>query len=92
MGWKSFDFECGTCAEVFADLVSDAQPQPEACPSCGATTGFARRMSAPAVMSTIVPSYPGSKRVKAGYQHTHNRPAEKKGSQISMYGSDKNGS
>jgi hypothetical protein len=43
-------------------------------------------MSAPAVLSKIVPVYPGSKKHKAGYVHTHgDRPAEKAGSQVSMY-------
>jgi hypothetical protein len=32
-----------------------------------------------------VVDYPGSKVRKAGYQHTHNRSAERKGSQVSMH-------
>lgn len=84
-----FDFECDACSHVFHDLVEGPGGTPEECPSCSSHEGFTRLMSAPAVLTTIVPSYPGSKRVKAGYQHTHNRPAEKKDRQVSMYGAHK---
>lgn len=86
MTWKSYDFECQTCSQVFADLVQGVEGLPDECPACGASEGFCKQISAPALMSTIVPSYPGAKRLKAGYQHTHNRAAQKKDRQVSMAG------
>jgi len=85
MGYKSRDFQCNACDHVFNDLVQN-DDSPDACPACGSATGFVRVISAPLVIKTITVDYPGSKRFKAGYVHTHgDRPAEKAGSQVSMY-------
>ncbi len=84
MAWKYYDFRCTKCQHVFNDLVcGDTAPDP--CPKCGNTSGFTREHSGfPTQIKTIVVSYPGSKQFKAGYQHSHNRAAEKSGSQVSM--------
>ena len=86
---KRFDFECLECHHTFDDLVEGVGGKPEECPQCGQSFSFQKLPSAMNIASTIVPSYPGSKRVKAGYQHTHNRPAEKKGTQVSMHGTQR---
>ena len=85
MAWVTYNFSCGKCAHRFDDMVQREVGYPDECPECHATENFTRFLSAPALMGTIVPSYPGSKRLKAGYQHTHNRAAEKKERQVSMY-------
>jgi len=89
MSWISFAFECNKCSHEFTDLVSRADPVPDECPECKSTKGFTKLLSAPNIPRKIIVDYPGSKRLKAGYQHTRHadHPAEKKGSQISMHGS-----
>lgn len=83
---KSYDFECDECQHLFNDLVEGVSGLPEECPACKSPKGFTKRMSAPMVPKVIVIDYPGSKRFKAGYVHTHaDRPAEKKASQVSMF-------
>ena len=83
---KHYDFECGNCGHVFDDYVEGSEGKPEFCPECKHTEHFAKLPSSFALPHTIIVSYPGSKQFKAGYVHTHgNRPAEKKGSQVSMY-------
>lgn len=71
------DFHCPQCKTTLEDLVLDAYCPP--CPACqtpmerilGESTG-------PGILTTIIPTYPGSQRRKAGYQHKHiNRPATK---------------
>jgi hypothetical protein len=76
---KLFDFEC-TEGHRFEDLVTEGEVP--VC-KCGATT--VKLPGAARSPSEIILSYPGSKKHKAGYVHTHNRPAEKKASQVSMY-------
>lgn len=83
MSWKSFDFECQKCKHVFNDLVAE-RSEPDPCPNCGESKRLDRLFPGPATLSTIIPAYPGSKQFKAGYQHSHNRPAEKAGTQVSM--------
>lgn len=82
---KHFDFECNGCAATFSDYVEGVEGKPEVCVKCGSVTGFTKLPSVCVYPTTIVIDYPGSKRFKAGYQHTHARPAENKGSQVSMY-------
>lgn len=86
--YKTFDFECQDCSAVFEARIKSDKQFPDACPGCEGTT-FKKLPSAPAIMNSIVPVYPGSKRLKAGYQHTHNRPAEKAATQVSMYSGTK---
>ena len=79
MGWKSRAFSCDECKHQFDDLVwceNGVEGKPDPCPKCKSTGGFTRQLSAPAIVTNIVVDYPGSKRLKAGYQHTHNRPLE----------------
>jgi hypothetical protein len=81
---KHYDFEC-PCGHIFDEYVEGWQGQPDKCPSCGQTEVFSKLPSTYALPTTIIMAYPGSKQFKAGYVHTHARPAEKKGSQVSMY-------
>lgn len=62
-----FDFRCQTCDQVFESSFKHGNPNPD-CSCGGATT---RLMAAPKVFSTIIPDYPGSKKKKAGYVHSH---------------------
>jgi len=82
---KHYDFECGICETVFDAYVEGSEGLPEQCMACTNKTNFKKLPSVCASPTTIVVSYPGSKQFKAGYVHTHARPAEKKGSQVSMY-------
>lgn len=86
---KCFDFECSGCDAVFTDYVDGVDGQPDGCPSCTAVGPFKKIPSGFNHPTTIVVDYPGSKRFKAGYTHTHARPAEKKGSQVSMFSTKK---
>lgn len=85
--WKKYDFECEKCKHIFDDLVNGTEGKPDFCPACGSQKGFVRQLCAPYIPTKIIVDYPGSKRLKAGYVHTHgDRLAEKKGSQVSMHG------
>ena len=66
----TYDYACdqGHTHEVrcsFAD-----KPACEPCPECGEPS---KRVitQVPAVLTHVIPSYPGSKKVAAGYQHSH---------------------
>jgi putative FmdB family regulatory protein len=83
--FKFYDFECGSCSHVFEEMVRGVDGRPDACPQCGQAQEFKKLPSFPALITTIVVDYPGSKQHKAGYTHTHARPAEKADSQVSMY-------
>jgi len=89
MSWIRFDFKCNECNHEFSDLVLRSDPKPDECPECKSTKSFKKLISAPFIPTKIIVDYPGSKRFKAGYQHTRyaDHPAEKKGSQVSMHGS-----
>ena len=74
-----YDFECPqghADYEVRCSIAAkDAVPHP--CPECGAG-GHVVILTAPAMPTTIVLDYPGSKKHKAGYAHTHaDRPGTK---------------
>jgi putative FmdB family regulatory protein len=88
---KIYDFECGDCEKVFEAFVEGEDGLPDECPLCQATNGFVKRPSLCSSPQTIIVDYPGSQRLKAGYTHIHNRPAEKKDSQVSMYTPKKSG-
>ena len=49
------------------------------CPECGETAKFV--LCAPALVTNIVVDYPGSKKFKAGYQHSH---GDRKGTKIQV--------
>jgi hypothetical protein len=76
------DYKCDTCDKVFEECVP-LDPVTGKCPPvlpCKYCTGVARiiYLSAPKIFGTIVPDYPGAKKQKAGYVHTHgDRPATK---------------
>lgn len=73
---RMYDFECSACHYEFEDLVPNGD-KTTVCPKC---SGSADRIyaTAPVLFTTIVADYPGSKKIKAGYQHTHaDRPATK---------------
>jgi putative FmdB family regulatory protein len=61
-----YDFECA-CGHEMEDLI-DAGAFP-ACPKCGEDM-FKVWRDPPKLFSKIIPDYPGSKRLKAGYTHT----------------------
>lgn len=57
------------------NVLVDNKDMPVIC-VCG--TQMTRLISAPKTLTTIVPTYPGSQKHKAGYVHRHvNRPATK---------------
>lgn len=62
-----YDFQCPK-GHQFEEI--SAVNEVVCCPECGETAEKVWRKSAP-VLTAIVPDYPGSKRFKAGYQHTH---------------------
>lgn len=66
------------CRDCQADYEFMHHPSDEkaSCPSCGSNS--AELQLGGVTLTTIIPVYPGAKRFKAGYQHTHaDFPAEK---------------
>lgn len=87
---KTFEFECAACGYEFEDIVEGVDGKPDFCAECGAMDGFKKLISVANIPTKIVVDYPGSKRFKAGYVHTHgDRPAERQGSQVSMHTPDR---
>ena len=80
---KVYDFKCPKCGHVFEDqIVFEDDPPEYKCGMCGLEHNeeviLERLMPAPHMLETIVPTYPGSKKLKAGHVHKFkNRPAEK---------------
>jgi putative FmdB family regulatory protein len=71
-----YDFQCSNCSSVFEDILPVGTEQNE-CPQCGGSAFRIFKKTA-AILTTIIPSYPGSLKQKAGYVHTHgDRPATK---------------
>ena len=71
---KLQDYACRACEHIFEFF--HVGREIAACPQCG-STACDLRLGGHA-FTTIVPTYPGAKRRKAGYVHEHvNRPAEK---------------
>ncbi len=69
------DFECPKCGQELEELVK--QDEVLRCSACGVKMKMVFK-EAPKLFSTIVPDYPGAKKIKAGYVHTHaDRPATK---------------
>lgn len=75
MALKVYDFGCAACNFIlYNQTVSENDIIP--CPIC--EVAMQRQMPAPQTLTTIVPTYPGSAKYKAGYVHKYgNRPAEK---------------
>lgn len=70
-----FDYKCPCCAYLQENVLVD-HDEVVSCEAC--QTPMERLISAPHSFSAIVPTYPGSKFAKAGYQHLRdNRPATK---------------
>jgi len=82
---KLFDFECPSCKAQFEGLVEDVLGQPEGCSKCSSTGPFIKLPSSINLAVVTVVDRPGAKQFKAGYQHSHNRPAELKDKQFSMF-------
>jgi len=72
-----FDFTCRKCGAEHPNVLidTDKDPTPQ-CSKCHIDLSV--NMPLTKQFSTIVPTYPGAKAKKAGYQHLHvNRPATK---------------
>jgi hypothetical protein len=63
---KMYDFHCFECNNTFEQLVDAVTEWP--CP-CGKKAQ--RLMPGGHSFTIIIPDYPGSKKLKAGYQHSH---------------------
>lgn len=86
MSFRYYDFECTGCKHIFEEMVLGSEGLPSNCPQCESAGPFFRLVSAPRTLSTIIPSYPGSKKNTAGFGAEARRPAEKAGRQVSMAG------
>ena len=73
-----YDFQCNACGEIFDDIVPFKIPSIP-CTKCKNGVATKIYINAPKLFTTIIPDYPGAKKRKAGYQHTHHadRPATK---------------
>lgn len=66
----NYDYACsqGHIHEVRCSIAE--KPVDDPCPECGELSkSIVTKM--PSVMTHVIPSYPGSKKQAAGYQHTH---------------------
>ena len=71
-----YDFECETCEEKIEDIVPTDVKKID-CEACGGKMARIACAGA-AVLTNIIPSYPGCLKQKAGYMHTHaDKPATK---------------
>jgi putative FmdB family regulatory protein len=70
------DFECIACGSMFEEIVPAGMHRCP-CPECGAE-GEKVYTKSPPILTAIIPAYPGCKKQKAGYAHSHaDRPATK---------------
>lgn len=65
-----YDFRCNTCNLEFDEIVL-CNVNTIDCPVCGTLTAERIFITAPKLLTNIIPSYPGCKKHKAGYVHTH---------------------
>ena len=73
---KKQDYRCRGCNTVY-EFLHHPSDEPAVCPSCGSQDAEVI-LSGGHQFHVIVPTYRGSKKLKAGYVHTHgDRPAEK---------------
>lgn len=73
---KLNDYTCNKCGTRFEYMCENAEDAPT-CPSCDAHE-VEVCIGASKLLTHIIPTYPGCKRMKAGYVHSHgDRPAEK---------------
>jgi DNA-directed RNA polymerase subunit RPC12/RpoP len=61
------DYECKKCEEVFEDFDGSEV----ACPKCKSAEVQRIFAKSPATLTVIIPTYPGCKKHKAGYVHSH---------------------
>jgi len=72
---KLYDYKCDNCGKVEEHLVH-SKDELVVCPVCGIS--MFRVVSGGRTLEVIIPSYPGCKKAKAGYVHTHgDRPGTK---------------
>ena len=72
-----YDYDCseGHRFEIRSSIAD--KPSAPVCPECGALAKFVFT-KAPVLFTTIIPSYPGALKQKAGYVHSHgDKPATK---------------
>lgn len=75
---KIQQYTCRTCTHDY-EFLHHPSDEPAVCPKCGSTDAELKLGGAP-LLTVIVPVYPGAKKKKAGYVHTHgDRPREKVG-------------
>jgi DNA-directed RNA polymerase subunit RPC12/RpoP len=73
---KMRDYCCMACGTDYEFLHHPAEEM-AICPNCGSDKAESRA-SCGKLLTVIIPVYPGCKRVKAGFVHSHgDRPAEK---------------
>ena len=71
-------YKCGNCGEVY-EFTHHPKDEPAQCPHCGSPKAELQ-LGGAKLLTTIIPTYPNSKRHKAGYVHSHgDRPREKIG-------------
>lgn len=74
---SNYDFQCseGHVHEISCSFAD--KPNEVNCPECGAIAKYVI-LQTPSTLTKIIPDYPGCKKVRAGYQHSHgDYPAEK---------------
>lgn len=72
---KMQDYTCRGCGKVYEYLLH-GKNDTVTCPSCSSRD--AAPIPGGRTFSVIVPMYPGAKKIKAGYIHSHgDRPREK---------------
>ncbi len=64
-----YDYKCSACGH----LEEDIRPPGTKVIECEKCSSASNRFygTAPAYLTTIIPSYPGCKKVRAGYVHSH---------------------
>ena len=73
---KTQDYYCRSCGADY-EFLHHPMDEPATCPKCSSVDAE-KRGTAGKLLSVIVPVYPGSKKKKAGWIHSHgDRPAEK---------------
>jgi len=72
-----WDFKCVICKHEYEELVASSVITAD-CPKCNGI-GFKEYRTSAAILTTIIPTYPGCKTQKAGYVGTShaNNPATK---------------
>lgn len=67
----NYDYQCDHGHDPYEVRCRIAQREdPHPCPACG-ENGHQVLLGVPPLLTVIIPDYPGSKRLKAGYVHSH---------------------